>query len=689
MSHEHEVHEIEENFILDQLSKKTMLSANPQMVHKLAQLYGKKMINNMAKKKSNDVEHDMDLMTFFSTLMELTIKKDDPPEEDECSDCESVSEVSDTGYDRTRYFSVSDHTSIAHLLVSEELRLKQNLMREREESKMQRQVQKDKQKQKREIEENEKLRLKELEQLEHQRKELEFARKKIEQEEFERRKLQARSKMERNCRKWLYHYADSAKPRFIDLIRLSEEFDEIPVCKLYELEYKFDPKREFQVEHFELVDSVAAHAFDLNKYESDDGIQSTPLHSAIRGALRNNDWTIVKFLFEKDIDYSIPDSDGMIPLHLGIHLDSPEFILSKLIEHSGPLIDEKDPKSGSTALHIASAKGNARCVRMLLQNKARFNLLNNSGKTAEECAKACYTPNNDKTDWNKITSLPGKCGSVSSYSACCHMLQSSREQAELERLEQIKQRDALRLEELEKLKIQEQKDEEARKKAANKVKMGDGFSLTPHYLESPPSKKKKNKKKNKKKDSTTTAVNNDVQSVQSSDRSRSTSNDSLFHTPSKTAVKMQLKNEIAPPPGFSGISASDLEKELLMQSKPAPAIDPIEHFLTRQTTPRSNNQFVKNNLKSIRGTPKPVRDGAQAPPAPPGFEVQVSDVQVLKPVGSILKTLQVDKNEREVFKQTRKKDSGFSLFSDTKPLFTSSALWGPTRTDQSDWFSNK
>ena len=686
-----------------------MLSANPQMVHKLAQLYGKKMINNMARKKSNDAEHDMDLMTFFSTLMEMTIKKDDPPEEDECSDCESVSDISAASFDRTRYFSVSDHTSIAHLLVSEELRLKQSMLREKEEFKKQRQAQKDKQKLKRESEENEKQKLKELELLEKQRKELELQRELEEQEEHDRRKISARCKMENNARKWLFHYADSAKPRFIDLIRLSSEFDEIPTSKLYELEYKFDPSRESDAAdiHYNLVDGIGAHVFDLNRYESQLGRQETPLHSAIRGGLKCFDWTIVKFLLElNDVDYSIPDSDGMIPLHLGIHLDAPEPILLKLIENSGPLIDERDAKTGATALHIAALKGNARCVKMLLSHKARFNVLNLDSQTAENVAEGSLKRNksNDRTDWNKldISSLPAKCGTASSFAACACLLKKCREQSEIDKIELLLRKKELKEQELEYKRLQEVKDEEARRKAAQKVKTMDdsSFTLTPAFLDKTPQKKKKKTKKRSKKTANSVAI--DDSSVASSyvedmDRSRSTSNDSLAFL--KTANK-PVSPEVSAPPGFTSgpLTAAELERELLQfnkspqKSKEAtePHIDnsfDMEHFLSKSANSAPKG-FVKNNLKSHKmELPAIVVD--EDFDVAPGFE------PALQPVGSMLLnsilevTEEVEENKLEInpglIGYKRPKNDSFSLFNDNKPLFGS--IWGPTKTN-GDWLSN-
>eukprot|EP00834_Sanchytrium_tribonematis_P000480 NODE_9_length_64580_cov_1.431941.p7 type:complete len:754 gc:universal NODE_9_length_64580_cov_1.431941:58608-60869(+) len=748
-------HEIEENYIFEELSKKSMLSANPQMVHKLAQLYGKKMMNNLAKKKSGDPENDMDLMTFFSTLMEMTIKKDDPPEEGDYSGSDCLSEVSNNSYnDRTRYFSVSDHTSIAHLIVAEEMRLKQSMLREKEEFKKQRQAQKDKQKLKRELEETEKLKLKELEIIEKKRQEDERKRAKEEQEAFESRKLLCRKKMETNARKWFYHYSDTSKPRFIDLVRLSEDFDEIPISKLYELEYKWDPLKSNQIDSEDVSECIGSHCFELNRYESyepKEGRQETPLHASIRGAAKCNDWTIVKFLLDKDINYNIPDEDGMIPLHLSIHMESPEEIMQKMINNSGALIDEKDIKTGSTALHIAVEKGNARCVKMLLNSKARINILDINGNTAESIAqnnfdKKCIT-GIDKTDWFKleISSLPAKTGSSPAIMACLSLLKKSRELLEHERIEAMRKKEEVKKEELEKKRLQEIKDEEARKKAAQKVRKNElTFDLTPAFLNSEPkvqttpSKKKKSKKKGKKKniedavsinssavDETVSPPPSVQQSVASTpvldfERSRSVSSESLV---TKTPLKSRV-DDVSPPPGFV-YTAADLERELLQgfsvpkeigEVKDELATDntsTIEDFLSRTairkraedvvlTEPVSENfarvpPVVKSNLKRKTNLPNGNSINLQTKPklsgkisdAAPGFEPvnKKTEEEALKPIGSILKSILTESDQDEIIMKSAptKKAETFSLFNDTKPLFTSTSLWAPSQN--SEWYS--
>ncbi|KAL8644848.1 MAG: hypothetical protein Q9226_007565, partial [Calogaya cf. arnoldii] len=114
----------------------------------------------------------------------------------------------------------------------------------------------------------------------------------------------------------------------------------------------------------------------------------TALLDSIRGASGNPSPEILQLLLDRGADYTIPNKDGVTPLHAAASHGNVT-VLQTLLTHSS----EKDPshftsfintcnKWGKTALHDACEKGQPRVTKLLVDYGIDFTLKDKEGRTA-------------------------------------------------------------------------------------------------------------------------------------------------------------------------------------------------------------------------------------------------------------------------------------------------------------------
>ncbi|KAI4281498.1 MAG: hypothetical protein L6R38_003646 [Xanthoria sp. 2 TBL-2021] len=114
----------------------------------------------------------------------------------------------------------------------------------------------------------------------------------------------------------------------------------------------------------------------------------TALLDSIRGASGNPSPEILQLLLDRGADYTIPNKDGVTPLHAAASHGNVT-VLQTLLAHSS----EKDPshftsfintcnKWGKTALHDACEKGRPRVTKLLMDYGIDFTLADKEGRTA-------------------------------------------------------------------------------------------------------------------------------------------------------------------------------------------------------------------------------------------------------------------------------------------------------------------
>ena len=96
----------------------------------------------------------------------------------------------------------------------------------------------------------------------------------------------------------------------------------------------------------------------------------------------NNSLEMVRLLIEKGADLTVLSDANQTPLSLALELGNPD-MLSLLIEHDVDLKYNINTKGDQdrTLLHYASALGNAKIIRWLINNKADINAIDSASNT--------------------------------------------------------------------------------------------------------------------------------------------------------------------------------------------------------------------------------------------------------------------------------------------------------------------
>jgi len=92
----------------------------------------------------------------------------------------------------------------------------------------------------------------------------------------------------------------------------------------------------------------------------------------------------VQILVSRGVDVNVKSSNGMTPLHEAVGFGYTE--AARILCEAGADINANDNYWGSTPLHSAAGtNSNKECAKLLLMNGADASMLNNEGKTPEQC----------------------------------------------------------------------------------------------------------------------------------------------------------------------------------------------------------------------------------------------------------------------------------------------------------------